>query len=330
MTSKRSRTRATALPAGADDFQSISGIGPAVESLLHEAGIRTFGDLAARSPDDIAALLADVKGMSAQRIEDWIAQARERAAASTPAERHDDISIPAESQDDETNRAAWNLREGFRVELLLEENRKVHHTLVYHLRGTDVLSDDKWAGWDEAQLLGFIKKHATFDPQTTEPAPSEAGTEEPQAPSSPTARVEEPPAELRLAIGDISLEEVPIEQEVGEQARPTRLRALIKFQLSGQADYLFKAQQSPYFVQVFACDLASGQTTVLTAEQQQLQSYTLVTAEQQPLQSYTLSFTATVEFGLPYVGRYQLLGTILLSDSNIVETALGPIFKVVP
>ncbi|HJT58150.1 MAG TPA: helix-hairpin-helix domain-containing protein [Ktedonobacteraceae bacterium] len=69
--------------AGADDLKRINGIGPAVESRLHGVGIFTFAKLAALSPADIAASVADLTGMTAQRIikQDWIGQARQFAVA---------------------------------------------------------------------------------------------------------------------------------------------------------------------------------------------------------------------------------------------------------
>ncbi|MGH2493866.1 MAG: helix-hairpin-helix domain-containing protein [Ktedonobacteraceae bacterium] len=61
-----------------DDLQLINGIGPAIVKKLHGVGINTFAQLAALSPADIAAAIAD----SAERIikQDWIGQAHKLAA----------------------------------------------------------------------------------------------------------------------------------------------------------------------------------------------------------------------------------------------------------
>jgi len=60
-----------------DDFRKIAGIGPVLERRLHDAGIVTYQDLAARSPEQIAG----VAGASAASIasQDWTGQARQLA-----------------------------------------------------------------------------------------------------------------------------------------------------------------------------------------------------------------------------------------------------------
>ena len=69
-------------PFPKDDLQLINGIGPAIVKRLHGVGINTFAHLAALSPADIAAAIADLSGLSAERIikQDWIGQARKLAA----------------------------------------------------------------------------------------------------------------------------------------------------------------------------------------------------------------------------------------------------------
>ncbi len=69
-----------------DDLKRISGIGSAVARRLEDAGVRTYGDMAASTPEELAAVLANVAGCSARRIaaKDWIGQAR-RLGAALPA-----------------------------------------------------------------------------------------------------------------------------------------------------------------------------------------------------------------------------------------------------
>ena len=64
-------------PVAADDFTTLSGIGPVFDRRLKEAGIRTFADLASRTPAEIAAIIK----WPSERVErsDLIAQARRRA-----------------------------------------------------------------------------------------------------------------------------------------------------------------------------------------------------------------------------------------------------------
>jgi predicted flap endonuclease-1-like 5' DNA nuclease len=73
----REPRKSTSADQTGDDFRKIAGIGLAIERRLHEAGILTYQDLAARSPEQIAASLADVAGVSSARIasQDWAGQA---------------------------------------------------------------------------------------------------------------------------------------------------------------------------------------------------------------------------------------------------------------
>jgi helix-hairpin-helix protein len=86
MARKDSHTSRPTEPPEIDDLKLINGIGPAVERRLHGVGIFTFAQLAALSPADIAAAVADLAGLSAERIikQDWISQARRLAAGSKP------------------------------------------------------------------------------------------------------------------------------------------------------------------------------------------------------------------------------------------------------
>jgi predicted flap endonuclease-1-like 5' DNA nuclease len=63
-----------------DDFQNIAGIGPVLAQRLWNAGILTYDDLARRTPAEIATMLADVAGISAERIasQNWVADAHAR------------------------------------------------------------------------------------------------------------------------------------------------------------------------------------------------------------------------------------------------------------
>jgi len=47
----------TAAPAAEDDLRKIEGIGPKIDAALQQAGIRTFADLAAKTPAELQAVL---------------------------------------------------------------------------------------------------------------------------------------------------------------------------------------------------------------------------------------------------------------------------------
>jgi Helix-hairpin-helix domain len=132
--------RPTSNPTGqpGDDLRRITGIGPALERRLNEAGILTYQDLAERTPEDIAAALAEATGVSPQRIasQDWIGQARRLVGpppqAAEPSQRY----------------------ASFHVELLLDPDLGVRRTKIHDYQ-TD--TDDTWPGWDEDRLLALLR-----------------------------------------------------------------------------------------------------------------------------------------------------------------------------
>lgn len=98
MASKRLSNNRAAEPPRVDDLKLINGIGPAVEKRLNGVGIFTFARLADLSPADIAAAVADLTGLSAERIikQDWIGQARKLAVESISSEAQKNIEPAVE------------------------------------------------------------------------------------------------------------------------------------------------------------------------------------------------------------------------------------------
>ena len=134
----------TSPPAGqaGDDFQQIQGIGAAIDRRLHDAGILTYRDLAALTPEQIAASLAEVAGLSPTRIpsQDWVGQAGRLAGPAAP---------PLPSEPDQRYAS-------FHVELLLDVDDSVRRTKVHHHQSG---TDEAWAGWDEGRLLALLREH---------------------------------------------------------------------------------------------------------------------------------------------------------------------------
>jgi len=151
-----------------DDFRKIDGVGPRFEQRLWDAGIFTYKDLARRTPEEIAAVLAPMAGISPEHI---ARQARELA------------ELPPEESAPRQHYAA------FHVEFLLESDNRVRRTKVHHHQ-TDVR--DAWAGWDEEKLLAFLRANVplpTAETPADAPGPEPAHTQTPdQAPASAPAR----------------------------------------------------------------------------------------------------------------------------------------------
>jgi hypothetical protein len=125
-----------------DDFQRIVGIGEAIERRLHDAGILTYQDLAMCSPEQVAASLAGMAGLSPARIvgQDWTGQARKLAGSSAPP-------LPSEPSQHYAS---------FHIELLLDVDGSVRRTKVHHHQSE---TDEAWPGWDEDRLLALLRDH---------------------------------------------------------------------------------------------------------------------------------------------------------------------------
>jgi len=122
-------------------------------------------------------------------------------------------------------------------------------------------------------------------------------------------------ATLRLAIMGIVLAEAPVQRQPEDQALGQHIQARLQFQLSGAAVEEVVAAQPVCFVQLLACEPSTGRTIVLAFDRQLLRP---------GQQDYTVSVT----FVMPEVGRYQLVGIVLLAEVAAVEVALGPSFRV--
>jgi len=70
---------APAAAAGADDLKKLSGVGPALEKKLLAAGVTTFAQIAAWSPEDVAAIDDQLSFKGRIEREGWIEQAKELA-----------------------------------------------------------------------------------------------------------------------------------------------------------------------------------------------------------------------------------------------------------
>ncbi len=62
--------------AGADDLKQLSGVGPALEKKLHAAGVTTFAQIAAWTPEDVAAMDEQLSFKGRIEREGWIEQAK--------------------------------------------------------------------------------------------------------------------------------------------------------------------------------------------------------------------------------------------------------------
>ncbi len=141
MTRKQSRA------AHHDDFEVITGIGPALARQFREAGIQTYSELASLSP---AQLAKKVTGLSVKQItrQDWIGQARKLSPNQTHSKSTQKVT---------SKQLIRQHYENFTIEFLLDEKKIVHRTRVVHVQSGDA---DTWAGWEADQLIDFLARHS--------------------------------------------------------------------------------------------------------------------------------------------------------------------------
>jgi predicted flap endonuclease-1-like 5' DNA nuclease len=215
--------RSSRLDGDDDDFTRIFGIGRALNSRLHQAGVTSYADLAALNPEKIVSLLADAVAVSAGRIgnEGWISQASklaEEAAAPQVVKSAAEAVLPqagkaaaeaaapagqgasGDSSDAPPAASATGLHyESFVVRILLHDvDGRVANTTIQHVgSGTE----HRWPGLDEPALLNFISAYVSHGAIRPLPVPQVGGPGEdglpgPELPSIPPSTLVDAPLTL--------------------------------------------------------------------------------------------------------------------------------------
>jgi hypothetical protein len=281
----------------ADDLRAVRGIGRETARRLHDAGVRTFADLARHSPSEIATK-ARVQAPRVER-EDWIGQARELADRPSPA----DAEGPEIASDDTEHRESFILR------LSLDDDNKVIRTVVTHVRSER--EAPSWAGWDTVQLLEFLSEYVDLgeeaearpaaaaatagEPEPARPAGAAAGEPKPALPTLPL------PSEVRLRELDVVPAASGAPQWSLRADEPFAVR--LAFDLQG-AEAVSRAPLA-YTVSIFARSLGESrrQTETVGENDGTLEGTGRATLE-------VLRST-----GLP-PGTYRLEGTLHLRDPD--------------
>jgi hypothetical protein len=206
MPTKQTTQARAVVPAGADDLARIRGIGPGIQQRLYAAGIVTFEQLAGRSAAELAAVVGDIAGMSAELIskKDWVGQAQALAEAKAAEAAPEAVlaeDLPADLSVEAPAALARQHYATFTVELLLGDEREVRRTRVRHVQGG---AEEAWASWNAPRLLDFFIGQAALE--VAESAP------EPAAPETAAAEAR-PVPQPTLAVR--SLEVVPADGEPG-------------------------------------------------------------------------------------------------------------------
>ena len=146
MARKRKTASRVASSRVADDLKLINGIGPAFEKKLHKAGIRTFAQLAKKSPAEVATHLPNLSA-SQIRKQGWNLQARKLASRTGNTRSGKNKSAVS------TTRQHY---ENFTVEFLLNDKNKLRRLRIMHVQSGDV---ETWAKWKVEEVSHFLARH---------------------------------------------------------------------------------------------------------------------------------------------------------------------------
>jgi hypothetical protein len=247
-------------------------------------------------------------------------KARGRSKAASDQGRSGQAAPPA-ARPVQPAESDWRERAAFRV--LFDQTTDQAGAAIWRTRAYREETDDpaEWPGVAVEALIGWMRDKAMLPielPSGESQAARSAAesTAEPSADSPVEASATEQAIDLRLEIANMSVTEVPAEQQVSGPPIPKRLRAQIDFHLSNTAAYLITASQTSYAIQVLAHDLETGGAILLASDQQ-------------PLRLESLDYSPALDFDLPALGRYQLVGMVLLPDDSAVGVTLGPMLTVV-
>lgn len=302
------RESGTRQPTHQDDLKRLKGIGPATERRLYKAGIRSFAVLAKQSPERLAEL---VPGLSAKQIaiRGWIHQAQR--LSSRRSKKTAEHAFPAA-----LSRQRYAT---FTLELLLDGSDRVRRTRVVHVQSGD---ENQWSAWDESRLISYIMHQADMkflSPPKTKASHLDAKTY--ATPEIAEAARHIPPTanaypEPQPEAGDIQLFSISV-TKIELFPRAARIHTQFEFELTGPMAAEVVARHSRFFAEILACDLLTGQLNVMTSFEWELQANQF---------SYSLS----LEFPAPKVGRYQLVAIVLLPQEDAVTIQLGPILTMIP
>jgi hypothetical protein len=147
---------------GNDDERSptlrdLPGVGAAIERRLHDAGLTSVADLANANETELVERIGDVRGVTAGKIHEWIAAARDitSAAAVTEADQGP-VDRMRETRQGQMSELPER-QESFVLTLSVDELGNVERSTIRHTR-TGL--EGTRHGWSSEHLATFIASHA--------------------------------------------------------------------------------------------------------------------------------------------------------------------------
>jgi predicted flap endonuclease-1-like 5' DNA nuclease len=233
---------------GADDLTVIDGIGPARSDWLRDAlGVRTYRDLAARSPDEIVAALRAAGRVAVPRdVAGWIARARELSAAPEATE--------------------WTPLASFVVEFQGLGGHGPLRTLGHHVEADE---NESWPGVETEQVARWMRARAPVTDAA--PAAAEPAEAPPEAEAEAAAPVADQAAPAQEPIGPVLVAFAPGRAEPWDEPARTGMlgRTATGWLAAGEAFTVGvrpetpRAKERAWHVSLDATDLATGMRTHL-------------------------------------------------------------------
>lgn len=330
------------LPENQDDFKQIKKIGQSTDRSLHELGLHTFEDLAALTPEYLFNLLqahkAGAVNLARIQREDWLGQARalaqakaqkkpaeESTAKAAAADAAADLNPPAEIPGSRTASSAdgrdslpagsdWLEMADFFVSFgesisaggkTQVKTRVVYSQLDRHMEW-DGIAMDALAQWMSEQGHLPEANAAQAKAQAAEPA------EPAQTPTAPA----EPHENIRLAVSNVWVSQVPPAELPLERARQRWIRVEASVDLL--VDDLSSVLEWPdsFALNILLVNMATNGTLFI-----ELPAMPLVPDE--------MPYAFRHDFPVPPPGRYQLyLLARLPSAEQVMALQEGPIVRV--
>jgi len=305
------------LPDDRDNLQELKGIGPAIEQALNSRGIYRFADLLDFTPDSLTELLkADIPYISPKYIEryDLLNQVRDlvRGQQRRRAPRSEADETPAPSADGQKGAGKaplkdWRELADFFVSFGFAIGKEGEEKLQTKAHHSQADKPQEWDGIATAQLTDWMLSQANLPLPAEIEAPVEEGAPA-ELPSPAT------PYNAQIKILEAKVSETGPSSGVPER----RLRAEVRFQVSGAEAKTLTADCIPFRVEVHVVDLKSRASN-------------LVAAEGRKLQPRIFEYISQQAFPLPDLGRYELHTVVLLLPPGEMMTFhRGPTFRVVP
>jgi hypothetical protein len=284
-----------------DNLQEIEGIGPGYARALNKIGIYRFADfLTYDTPEQIQQALEEAgEQIPLWKIKraDWFGQAKAKLLAQSVRELpspEEELEAAEESQQSSI-KGAWvryagfNLYFDFRTD---EVGKQEWQTAVYKSLEPDNFTDKKeFEGIDPASWVNWILEKAEL-PESAQPVPVELAEFE--------TRVTTPPALAIESVADIEILAVQAIVLPPSSGFPEkRLRAEVRFQLSGDRAEMLTAERVSFRVEVHTVDLESKASNLVASRQGQLQPG-------------KFEYTSQEAFAIPELGRYELYSLVLL------------------